>query len=95
MSNIQEYIERNPQESKLLIGLECEQLQQLIAAAELLHQQKDSEIEQRKIRIIKAERSSFTSTEHLKHQILDFIDYFNRTLAKPFVWKFVGFPDSD
>ena len=40
-------------------------------------------------------RSSFTSTEHLKHQILDFIDYFNRTLAKPFVWKFVGFPDSD
>jgi hypothetical protein len=28
-------------------------LQQLIAAAELLHQQKDSEIEQRKIRIIK------------------------------------------
>ncbi len=53
MSNIQEYIERNPQESKRLIGLECEQLQQLIAAAELLHQQKDSEIEQRKIRIIK------------------------------------------
>jgi transposase len=40
-------------------------------------------------------RSSFTSTEHLKHQILDFIDYFNRTLAKPFVWKFVGFPESD
>ena len=40
-------------------------------------------------------RSSFTSTEHLKQQILDFITYFNRTLAKPFVWKFVGFPDSD
>ncbi len=39
-------------------------------------------------------RSSFTSTEHLKHQILDFIDYFNRTLAKPFIWKFVGFPES-
>jgi hypothetical protein len=49
MSNIQEYIEKNPQESKRLIGLECEQLQQLIVAAELLHQQKDSEIEQRKI----------------------------------------------
>lgn len=30
-------------------------------------------------------RSSFTSTEHLKRQILDFIDYFNRTLAKPFI----------
>jgi transposase len=40
-------------------------------------------------------RSSFTSIEHLKHQILDFIDYFNRSLAKPFVWKFVGFPESN
>jgi len=40
-------------------------------------------------------RSSFTSTEDLKHQILDFIAYFNRTLAKPFVWRFVGFPESD
>jgi hypothetical protein len=40
-------------------------------------------------------RSSFTSTEDLKHQILDFIAYFNRTLAQPFVWKFVGFPESD
>ena len=36
-------------------------------------------------------RSSFTSTTHLKQKILDFIDYFNRTLAKPFVWKFEGF----
>jgi len=40
-------------------------------------------------------RSSFTSTEDLKHQIFDFIDYFNRSLAQPFVWKFVGFPESD
>jgi hypothetical protein len=36
-------------------------------------------------------RSSFTSTTHLKQKILDFIDYFNRTLAKPFVWKFEDF----
>lgn len=36
-------------------------------------------------------RSSFTSTTHLKQKILDFINYFNRTLAKPFVWKFEGF----
>jgi hypothetical protein len=40
-------------------------------------------------------RSSFTSTEQLKQQILDFIAYFNRTWAKPFVWKFVGFPESN
>jgi hypothetical protein len=53
MSSIQEYIEQNPQESKRLIGLEYQQLQQLIAAAELLHQQKTSEIEKRKVRIIK------------------------------------------
>lgn len=53
MSSIQEYIEQNPQESKRLIGLEYQQLQQLITAAELLHQQKASEIEKRKVRIIK------------------------------------------
>jgi putative transposase len=38
-------------------------------------------------------RSSFTSPEDLTQKILDFIDYFNRTLAKPFVWKFQGFPE--
>jgi hypothetical protein len=53
MSSIQEYIEQKPQESKRLIGLEYQQLQQLIAAAELLHQQKMSETEKRKVRIIK------------------------------------------
>jgi hypothetical protein len=38
-------------------------------------------------------RSSFTSPEDLTQKILDFIDYFNCTLAKPFVWKFKGFPE--
>lgn len=37
-------------------------------------------------------RGNFTSTSDLKHQILCFIDYFNRTFAKPFVWKFLGYP---
>lgn len=36
-------------------------------------------------------RGQFTSTAHLKEQILKFVDYFNRTLAKPFLWKFKGF----
>jgi putative transposase len=36
-------------------------------------------------------RSSFTTTTDLKQKILNFIDYFNHTLAKPFVWKFEGF----
>lgn len=39
-------------------------------------------------------RASFTSTLDLKKQILSFIDYFNRTLAKPFVWKFLGYPNT-
>lgn len=36
-------------------------------------------------------RGNFTSTDHLKQQILDFITYFNHTLAKPFKWKFEGY----
>lgn len=38
-------------------------------------------------------RGNFTSTLDLKQQILEFITYFNRTLAKPFKWKFEGYPD--
>ena len=35
-------------------------------------------------------RASFRSTEHLKNRILAFIDYFNRTMAKPFKWTYKG-----
>lgn len=38
-------------------------------------------------------RGNFVSTEDLQEQILAFIDYFNRTMAKPFQWKFKGFPN--
>ena len=37
-------------------------------------------------------RASFTSTEELRNRILSFIDYFNRTLAKPFKWTYAGRP---
>ena len=37
-------------------------------------------------------RSSFTSQAHLKTQIIGFVDYFNRTLAKPFKWNNTGKP---
>jgi len=37
-------------------------------------------------------RSSFTSTQDLSDRILVFIEYFNRTLAKPFEWKYEGYP---
>ncbi len=39
-------------------------------------------------------RSSFNSTTEQLQKILNFIDYFNCTMAKPFVWKFQGFPDA-
>lgn len=38
-------------------------------------------------------RGNFTSTEELRQKILDFITYFNRTMARPFQWKFVGYPE--
>ena len=53
MSNILVYIEQNSLESKRLIGLEYEQLQQLIEAAQLRHETQRSELEKNKVRIIK------------------------------------------
>ena len=37
-------------------------------------------------------RTSFTSKEQLRQRILDFIDYFNKILAKPFEWTYKGRP---
>ena len=37
-------------------------------------------------------RANFASTEKLRQRILDFIDYFNRTMAKPFKWNYRGKP---
>jgi putative transposase len=37
-------------------------------------------------------RGNFTSQAHLKAQILAFIEYFNRTMAKPFKWTYTGKP---
>lgn len=37
-------------------------------------------------------RASFLSKEDLKAQLLAFIDYFNRTMAKPFKWTYTGKP---
>ena len=35
-------------------------------------------------------RGNFSSKENLKTRILDFIDYFNQTMAKPFKWSYQG-----
>ena len=37
-------------------------------------------------------RGSFTSVEQLKQRILEFIEYFNKTMGKPFKWKYNGQP---
>jgi transposase len=37
-------------------------------------------------------RGSFTSVEDLGERILEFIEYFNRALAKPFKWTYKGRP---
>jgi transposase len=35
-------------------------------------------------------RGSFTSVEELKAKVLAFVEYFNRTMAKPFKWTYKG-----
>jgi len=52
MSSILNHIEENPQETQRLIGLEYEQLQNLIQNAERLHHEKQALLESNKIRII-------------------------------------------
>jgi len=37
-------------------------------------------------------RASFTSLDDLRQRLLDFIDYFNGVLAKPFKWTYKGKP---
>ncbi len=37
-------------------------------------------------------RGNFSSVEHLKERILQFIDYFNKTMAEPFKWTYKGKP---
>jgi putative transposase len=37
-------------------------------------------------------RGSFTSVADLKEKVLAFIDYYNRTMAKPFKWTYQGKP---
>ncbi len=41
-------------------------------------------------RVIK--RGNFTSVSNLREKILDFINYFNETMAKPFKWTYTGRP---
>lgn len=37
-------------------------------------------------------RAEFQSTDHFREKILEFIEYFNKTLANPFKWTYAGRP---
>jgi len=52
MSDILNHIEEHHKETQRLIGLEYEQLQQLIQNAERLHHEKQALLELKKVRII-------------------------------------------
>jgi len=52
MSDVLNHIEENPKETQRLIGLEYEQLQQLIQNAERLHHEKQALLKSKKVRII-------------------------------------------
>ncbi len=49
-----EYIRKHPRDVKRLLGIDFEQLQQLIEQGKFLHQKKQEEKEKKKVRIIKA-----------------------------------------
>lgn len=51
MSLLLEYIENHPKETKRLIGIDYEQMQQLFTQASALHHQKQTEIEKSKLRV--------------------------------------------
>jgi hypothetical protein len=53
MSSLLEYISKNPKETKRLIGIEYEQLQQLMSQTEELNQHKIAVQEAKKTRVIK------------------------------------------
>ncbi len=51
MSTLLDYIKKHPKETKRLVGINYEQLQQLFTQAEALHHQKQVKIEAQKFRL--------------------------------------------
>jgi hypothetical protein len=66
---ILDYIQKCPKETKRLVGIDYDQLQQLFTQAEALHQQKQAEIERSKIRI-NAKGAGCRSKLSIPNQIL-------------------------
>jgi hypothetical protein len=53
MSQLREYIEKNPSETQRLLGIDYDQLMRLIINAEHLHARQKNQQESEKVRIIK------------------------------------------
>ena len=51
MSALLDYIEKHPKDTKRLVGIEHEQLQQLITQSEALHNQRKAKIKAKKFRL--------------------------------------------
>ena len=60
MSNLREYLKKKSRRTKRLLGMEYEQLIELIQSAELLEQQRQQERDKTKVRIIK--KTSWTAS---------------------------------
>jgi Helix-turn-helix of DDE superfamily endonuclease len=68
-----DYIQKHPQETKRLLGIDYEQLGQLIEQGKLLHQRKQEEIEKNKIRLIKAGGGNHPKLSEEEQIILMFV----------------------
>lgn len=54
MSQLREYIDKHPSEAQRLVGLNYDQLIELLGQAERLHKEKQQKAEEKKTRLIKA-----------------------------------------
>ncbi|NER29214.1 MAG: transposase [Symploca sp. SIO1C4] len=73
MSYTWEYLQRNQKQAKRLVGISYEQLIQLIEQAKLLHEQRLSEIEKNKTRLISAGGGKKSQLEEEEQIILTLI----------------------
>ena len=92
MSLLSDYIDQYPHETKRLLGLDYESLNHLIAEAEILHRQRQIEINKDKVRII-AEGGGRTVKLSNRDAILLTLTYLRQHLT--FQWLGLAFNVSE
>lgn len=65
-----DYIQKHPQETKRLLGIDYDQLEKLIEQGKILHQRKQKELEKRKVRLIKAGGGNHSKLDEQEQIIL-------------------------